>query len=387
MNTENNGETFDLAVIGAGIVGLAHALAASRLGMRVIVVDRDARASGASVRNFGFVTVTGQEQRVLWPRARRSRDVWSEVAAATGLCVDHRNLAVVAQSIAALEVLAEFADSPMGERCELLDALHLRGRLPMLREQRVFGGLWSPHELRVEPRVAIPALADWLAEAWGVTFKWSHAVRSIALPTIETTTGTIQAHRAIVCPGNDLLTLYPDVIARHGTTHCKLQMLRLGPQPGGWRLPTAIMSDLGLVRYEGYAEMPSLPAPRAQLAESHAAALDAGVHLIVVQAQDGSLVIGDSHIYDETPDPFQSAAVDDIVLDVAHATLNIPNPQIVERWTGMYPYSPSTPTFVEAPEPNVRVVLVTGGTGMSTSFGLAEEVVSELVSGGTGLCC
>ena len=52
---------FDLAVVGAGICGLAHALAAVRKGKRVVVIDRDAQANGASVRNFGFITVTGQQ--------------------------------------------------------------------------------------------------------------------------------------------------------------------------------------------------------------------------------------------------------------------------------------------------------------------------------------
>jgi glycine/D-amino acid oxidase-like deaminating enzyme len=51
---------YDLAIVGAGILGLAHALAAARQGRRVVVIDREARAIGASVRNFGFVTVTGQ---------------------------------------------------------------------------------------------------------------------------------------------------------------------------------------------------------------------------------------------------------------------------------------------------------------------------------------
>src|ERR1700677_2032123 len=67
---------YDVAIVGAGIVGLAHALAAARLGKRVVVVDREARANGASVRNFGFVTVTGQQRGEGWRRARRSRDVW-----------------------------------------------------------------------------------------------------------------------------------------------------------------------------------------------------------------------------------------------------------------------------------------------------------------------
>ena len=52
--------SFDLAVVGAGIVGLACALAAAKRGKRVVVLDRDAQANGASVRNFGFITITGQ---------------------------------------------------------------------------------------------------------------------------------------------------------------------------------------------------------------------------------------------------------------------------------------------------------------------------------------
>ena len=54
--------SYDVAVVGAGICGLAHALAAARLGKSVVVVDRDAHANGASIRNFGFITVTGQQQ-------------------------------------------------------------------------------------------------------------------------------------------------------------------------------------------------------------------------------------------------------------------------------------------------------------------------------------
>jgi glycine/D-amino acid oxidase-like deaminating enzyme len=55
-------QSFDLAVVGAGIVRLACALAAATLGKRVVVIDRDAQANGASVRNFGFITVTGQQR-------------------------------------------------------------------------------------------------------------------------------------------------------------------------------------------------------------------------------------------------------------------------------------------------------------------------------------
>ena len=81
---------FDVAIVGAGICGLAHALAAARRGKRVIVVDRDAQANGASVRNFGFITVTGQQNGDCWRRARRSRDVWVEIASVAGIPVLQR---------------------------------------------------------------------------------------------------------------------------------------------------------------------------------------------------------------------------------------------------------------------------------------------------------
>ena len=68
-------QRYDLAVVGAGIVGLAHALAAARRGQRVVVIDRDAAANGASIRNFGFVTVTGPAAGDVWQLARRSATV------------------------------------------------------------------------------------------------------------------------------------------------------------------------------------------------------------------------------------------------------------------------------------------------------------------------
>jgi len=83
---------FDLAVIGAGIVGLAHAYAAARLGKRVVVIERNGRANGASIRNFGFITITGQEAGDTWRRARRSRDLWVEAAAAAGIAIEQEGL-------------------------------------------------------------------------------------------------------------------------------------------------------------------------------------------------------------------------------------------------------------------------------------------------------
>src|ERR1700679_3617043 len=96
---------FALAVVGAGIGGLAPAFAVAPRGLRVIVIDRDAEANGASVRNFGFVTVTGQERGTMWQRARRSREVWREVAAAANIPILQTGLWMSARRPESVDVL------------------------------------------------------------------------------------------------------------------------------------------------------------------------------------------------------------------------------------------------------------------------------------------
>jgi FAD dependent oxidoreductase TIGR03364 len=364
---------FDLAIVGAGVVGLAHALAAARLGKRVVVIDRDAQANGASVRNFGFVTVTGQARGEVWRRARRSAEVWNKVAGFAGIEVLQRGLTMVARRPEAKAVLEAFLETEMAEGCVWRDFGDLGDRLPGRGE--VLGALTSQVDLRVESRTAIPRLAAWLAAAHGVVFLRGVAVRGVETGRLETSAGVVRAEAVVVCPGDDLVTLFPDTFARAEVTRCKLQMLRLADP--GWRLPAPVMSDLGLVRYLGYADLPQAAALRARLEAEQAEHLAHGVHLIVTQSADGSLVVGDSHHYAATPDPFARDDVDALILDEFARVFGQAPPPVLERWTGTYA-SAAGPSLVEAPMPGVRLVTVTSGTGASTAFGLAEDVIADL---------
>jgi len=368
-------DSFDLAVVGAGVVGLGHALAGLRRGLKVVVIDRDAQANGASVRNFGFITVTGQQRGECWQRAMRSRDIWAEIAPQAGIEIVHRGLLVAVRREEALPVLDAFMATEMGEGCALLTPDEARARLPALVGD-LTGALWSPHDLRVESREAIPKLAAWLA-GHGVTFRRETAVTGVEPGRVDTSGGPVRASRIVVAPGDDFHTLLDGRFKPYDLTRCKLHMMRVN-DPALGRLPGSVMTDLSLGRYLGYADLPEAEPLKARFRAEQAEHLAHGVHLIVVQSADGSLVVGDSHHYGPTPDPFAPEFVDDLILDEYAALFGRGPERVVERWTGTYASAPDRLAFIDRPDDTIRLVVVTSGTGASTGFAIAEEAVAEL---------
>lgn len=367
---------FDLAVVGAGILGLSCALAAARRDLKVVVIERNVRARGASVRNFGLVTVTGQDRDAVWRRAGRSREVWQEVAMQAGIPIVHQGLWVAARRPESAAVLEAFLRSDMAEGCRLLTPSAAQQRCPNLHTSGLQAVLWSPHELRVESRDAIPTLADWLARDYGITFRWETAVHAVDPPRLETSRGPVSAGAAVVCPGDDLVTLFPERLAAAGVGRCTLQMLRL--ESPGFALPGTVMSDLSLVRYGGFANLPEAGALRRRLESEQREYLRHGIHLIIAQGSDGSLVVGDSHHYDRAAEPFADEAVYGLLLDEYRAVIGQPPPAVRERWTGTYAVANDRAVLIDAPSPGIRLVVVTSGVGASTGFAIGEEVINEM---------
>lgn len=75
-------------VIGAGIVGLATARALAEKGYQVTVFERNEKAIGASIRNFGMVWLIGQTDGKLFERGLRSKVIWKQVCQQAGLWLE-----------------------------------------------------------------------------------------------------------------------------------------------------------------------------------------------------------------------------------------------------------------------------------------------------------
>jgi D-hydroxyproline dehydrogenase subunit beta len=264
----------------------------------------------------------------------------------------------------------------MAEGCELLGPAGARQRCAELAPDGLKAVLISPHELRIEPRDAIPRVAAWLAEAHSVKFLWNTAVHTAGVPRLQTSGGPVHAGAIAVCPGDDLATLFPERMSAHAISRCKLQMLRL--ESPGFQMPGTVMSDLSLLRYGGFACLPEAPALRQLLQAQQGEYLHHGIHLIVAQGADGTLVVGDSHHYDTADQPFADAGVDALILEEYRSVTGRAAPAVRERWLGTYAVAASQAVLIDSPAPGVRLVVVTSGIGASTGFAIGEEVIEGL---------
>jgi FAD dependent oxidoreductase TIGR03364 len=370
---------YDDAVVGAGIIGLAHAYHLAKRGRQVTVLERSARAEGASVRNFGMIWPIGQPPGPHVKLALRSRVVWGEVLRAAGLWhepVGSLHLAYHADEAA---VLRQFAESAAGHGYELavLTPEEVRRCSRAVSTDRLITGLWSATELCVDPRAVIAGLPDFLARQYGITFHFNTAVTGYDAPEIRTGGGRIVADRLWVCSGSDLATLYPEALGSAGLVPCKLQMMRTPPVD--WRLGPMLAAGLTLLHYKAFAACPGLPAVRERLTRDHPDHIRYGIHVMASQNGAGELVLGDSHEYGPAVTPFDNPTIDRLILDYLDSFLTIPTRTIAARWHGVYVKHPAEPFVVINPAPGVTAVTGLGGAGMTLSFGLAEKVVTERV--------
>ncbi|PPK65744.1 TIGR03364 family FAD-dependent oxidoreductase [Actinokineospora auranticolor] len=363
----------DLAIVGAGVVGLAHAVEAVERGLSVVVLDRDERAVGASVRNFGHICLTAQHGPAL-EYGLAARERWLAMAAKAGFWVSEAGTVVAARTADEHAVLAEFA-AERGDQVHLLDAAGVRSKLPRVSDE-VTGGAWLPLDLRVDPREAIPALAAWLA-AQGVDFRWHTSATGVETGAVHTTRGTVTADRVVVAVGHDVDRLLPGVAEAAGVRRCLLQMLEVST-PDSVVFDPAVLTGLSMVRYAGLRACPSADEVQRRLAADHPDLLEVVMNLMFTQRPGGDLVIGDTHAYATTHGPFDDEATADLVLRETARLLGVDRLTVRRRWRGVYA-SADAEFLVAQPFPGVRVVSVTSGIGMTTAFGLAPTVLDDLL--------
>jgi FAD dependent oxidoreductase TIGR03364 len=365
-------------VIGAGIVGLAMARSLAEKGFGVTVFERNEKAVGASVRNFGMVWPIGQPIGKLYERALRSKAIWKQVCGEAGLWHHEVGSLHLAYNDLEWEVLREIAAADKAYRpITALSAEAALQKSEAVNPSGLKGALWNADEMIVESRVAIEKLPAYLKEKYGVVFHFNTAVSEISYPSVKSGRHSWEADLVFLCSGPDLETLYPEVFAANYFTKSKLQMMRLIMQPDGWRIGPSLCGGLSLIHYKGFEAAASLPALKAYYETTMPDYIKWGIHVMVSQNAEGELTIGDSHEYGLVFDPFDKAFINKLIIDYMKQFAAFKDWSMIQSWHGIYPKRTNGEIdFIYSPEQGVTIVNGLGGNGMTLSFGLAEEVVS-----------
>ncbi|MBU6960120.1 TIGR03364 family FAD-dependent oxidoreductase [Pseudomonas sp. CVAP len=369
----------DMLIVGAGILGLSHAYAAARRGLKVKVFERSATPLGASVRNFGQALVTGQPPGQMLELARASREIWGQWAQRAGLQLKRNGSYLFARTEAEEQLLEAFCAGRAiehGYRVELLRGAALGD---------VYGGQFRHHraalhgldDQQLYSREAIPALIDYLRRDLGVEFHFSTLVRDIEPGRVHSTAGSFTGEQIIVCSGHDYQTLLAEPIAALKPQICRLQMLRARPQIN-LNLQHALLTGLSCVHYGAFADLPEAAPVQAQILREAPHLHEHGIHLLISPTPHGELIIGDSHDYGSDPSPFNAEQVDNWLIELAEQTLGC-KVQVVERWQGVYGALGALPfSFLQA-APGVHAALMHTGVGMSVGPAMAEHNVRTLL--------
>jgi D-hydroxyproline dehydrogenase subunit beta len=366
-----------VAIVGAGIVGLAHAWSAAERGHEVVVFDRSPRATGASIRNFGMVWVIGQPDDAQ-AMARVSRERWLRAGSEGGLWVEPCGSLHLAHHEDEWQVLQEYIEmhrnGPRGASLQLLSRDETLARTPAANPSGLRGSLWSDTECCVDPTSAIRGLPPWLHQRFGIQFHFATPVTHVEPGVLVTSDGQRHsADRIIICSGDDLVTLYPDVLRQQPIRPCKLHMLRTVAQRDGWRIGPHLAGGLTLRHYPNFRNCQSLQQLIDRIAHDSPELDQYGIHVMASQNHLGQVVLGDSHEYGDAIEPFDRAQIDDWILRELQKMITLPSWKIESHWHGVYAKYTQGLVFEQIVAHGVHVCTGLGGNGMTLSFGIAER--------------
>ncbi len=369
----------DVAIVGGGILGIAHAFEAARRGQSVVLFERSSQAQGASIRNFGLIWPIGQTPGRVHERALRTRELWLDIAPKAKIWHRKTGSLHLAYALDEWDILCEFRDlaPTLGYNVELLNPQKTLDTGQGIRPHGLRGSLWSENELCVDPGQAMIQLPAFLSRNYNVDVHYSTHVHAIEHPHVYTSQGTWEVERSIVCNGDDFESLYPDIFQSSNITRCKLQMMRTSPQPQDWQLGPTIAAGLTLRHYDSFRSCKSLAAYSNRIAKESPEFDQWGIHVLASQNGAGEILIGDSHEYDWQPSIFDQPIIDKLILNYLKSFLVVPSLEITQRWHGIYAKLPHQSEFVAYPDREVTIVNGVGGAGMTTAFGLAEETFNQ----------
>ncbi|MES2941997.1 MAG: FAD-binding oxidoreductase [Pseudomonadota bacterium] len=151
----------DVTIVGGGIMGASAALFLRRMGLSVVLLERDLCGSRSSGINYGGVRRQGRPLSQL-PLAQRAQGIWARLPELLGIDGEyirsgHLKIARSEADLASLETYRERTRG-FGMGINMLSASALRAHCPWLGVAAV-GASLCPEDGQANPRLVSPAFA------------------------------------------------------------------------------------------------------------------------------------------------------------------------------------------------------------------------------------
>ncbi len=369
-------ERCDVAIVGAGIVGLAHASLLSNLGLKVVVFERNPRPLGASVRNFGLIATAVLPPGPFRDLGLRSRRAWLQLIQRQSAWCGRRGSVFLAQNEEEMQCLREFTDlyARHGWNGRMLNAEEAKALSPNAKTESLKGGACGTENIVVDPLEVIMGLIDELKEK-GVQFHFNTTVVGVDDGYVGADHVMVKAKTVLLCTGDDFQTLFPVEFATYNLTLVRLQMLKLCSREPGFDLGPAISGALTAYRHRSFHELPSFPAFEQMVLAKFPEELEHCVHALVSQDKNGELVVGDSMEETAHDYVFTRDHLDKLILRYLGTLIDASSLEIKERWVGSYPKATKDIVSFKELRPDIHAIQITGGLGLTLSFGVAQQFV------------
>lgn len=379
----------DIIVIGAGVLGTFHAYFAAQKGLRVLLIERNALPNDASTRNFGMLPQSIVDPTSDWAAiARASADIYRSLQRECDISVRATGSLYLASTDLEQAVLQEFAQQFGTEYgSHSLEPREVLDRYPFVRASYCRGGLLFPDDLALEPPVMLRRLIPYLVEGGGVRYVPHTTVVGVesseqGCTVVDAAGARYVADQILVCTGADYRTLFPEMFRSSGLQICKLQMLRTVPVSGVCLRPS-ILSGLSIRRYPAFTSCPSYGLLESQRVDEELRTY--GIHLLLKQSPDGTIVIGDSHEYGDFLEAsvFEertNCRINQVILGYARSMLELPTWNIQAMWNGYYLVHPHDPVFTATLDDRIHIVTGIGGKGMTTGPGFAQQFIESIAA-------
>jgi len=350
-------KTFDVAIMGAGIVGAACAAALTREGLSVVVIDANGIASGTTAAGMGHIVVM-DDTKAQFALTKYSQDLWKQLAQEMPKDCEYDNCGTiwVAANDEEMTEVRRKHELYSANRIpsEILGENGLRDAEPNLREG-LAGGLLVPGDTVVYQLTATKFLIE-KAVAKGAELRLADRVVTITDDGVMLKNGeSISASIVVNAAGANAAELMPQLNIKKRKGHL-------------------VITE----RYEGFVSHQLVEL--GYLRSAHGNDADS-VAFNVQPRSTGQILLGSSRQFDS-----ENPAVDRNILGRMTSRAFEYMPRLrqlsaVRVWTGVRAASPDNLPYIGKIPGFENVYAAAGheGLGITTSLGTAELIADEIM--------